>query len=271
MSPVPAFSSAADALAAVRAGLRFVAAADVTQMSVRSQAECLQMMEQADAILTAARASVLSTFSTGQGYWDDGDYSARSWLIHKTGITPGAAVGHTAWARRTGTHPRVVAALAAEMVTESVGRMICLWTGKLPEKFQDESDELLLAAAAGGMDLAGLTAMAAEMYERSRADLPDEDPEGALEDRAVRLETTFGGAGVIHGDLTPECAAAVGAALDALSAPAGAEDDRSHEQRYHDALQEAMRWLGFCVMLDAWTTSRQTGRKPSSARASTPV
>ncbi len=31
--------------------------------------------------------------------------------------------------------------------------------------------------------------------------------------------------------------------LDALSAPAGADDDRSHEQRYHDALQEAMRRL----------------------------
>ena len=33
------------------------------------------------------------------------------------------------------------------------------------------------------------------------------------------------------------------AVLDALSAPAGAEDDRTREQRYHDALQEAMRRL----------------------------
>ena len=55
--------------------------------------------------------------------------------------------------------------------------------------------------------------------------------------------TTFAGAGVLHGDLTPECAAVVTAVLDALSAPAGAEDDRTHEQRYHDALQEAMRRL----------------------------
>ena len=31
--------------------------------------------------------------------------------------------------------------------------------------------------------------------------------------------------------------------LDALSAPAGADDDRTREQRYHDALQEAMRRL----------------------------
>jgi hypothetical protein len=52
MSSVPVFSSAADAMAAVRAGLRFAAAADAAQMSVQSQAECMRDLEQADAILT---------------------------------------------------------------------------------------------------------------------------------------------------------------------------------------------------------------------------
>ena len=64
-----------------------------------------------------------------------------------------------------------------------------------------------------------------------------------FDDRSVRLAMTFGGAGVIRGDLTPECAQIVRAVLDALSARAGAEDDRSHDQRYHDALQEAMTRL----------------------------
>ena len=91
------------------------------------------------------------------------------------------------------------------------------------------------------MELRDLAGLAAEIYERSRPDLPDEDPARAFEDRGVRLETTFGGAGVLNGDLTPECAAVVGAVLDALSAPAGQEDDRTRDQRYHDALQEAMR------------------------------
>ena len=57
------------------------------------------------------------------------------------------------------------------------------------------------------------------------------------------METTFAGAGVISGDLTPECAAIVTAVLDALSAPMDAEDTRTKEQRYHDGLQEAMRRL----------------------------
>ena len=59
----------------------------------------------------------------------------------------------------------------------------------------------------------------------------------------MKLAATLGGAGVIRGDLTPECAEFVQTVLDALSAPAGADDDRTHEQRYHDALQEAMRRL----------------------------
>ena len=57
------------------------------------------------------------------------------------------------------------------------------------------------------------------------------------------METTFGGAGVVTGDLTPECSAVVTTVLDALSAPAGAQDTRSREQRFHDALEDAMRRL----------------------------
>ena len=137
----------------------------------------------------------------------------------------------------------MLAALATRQVSESVGRLICLWTSRLPEKFRDESDELLIAAAAAGLRLEDLAALSAEMYERARGDLPDEDPDRDFADRSLKLATTFGGAGVVHGDLTPECAAAVAAVLDALSAPAGAEDDRTRDQRYHDALQEAMRRL----------------------------
>ena len=249
MGVAPAFASVGEAMDMARAALGYLAAADAAQLAAAELAEYLQTLEQTDAISTAARASLLAAFTARQGYCDDADYSPRAWLIHKTGITKGAAVGHTAWAKRASTHPRVLAALAAGRVSASVGRMICLWTDKLPEKFREESDELLLTAAMAGLGLQDLGALAAEMYERSRADLPDEDPARAFEDRAVRLATTFQGAGVLNGDLTQECAAVVGAVLDALSAPAGAEDDRTQDQRYHDALQEAMRRLAASDLL----------------------
>jgi Domain of unknown function (DUF222) len=236
-------ASAREALDMVRAGLGYLAAADATQFPAATQAGCLRELEQDAAVLTAARGVVLAGFTAGQGYADDADYSARSWLIHKTHITSGAAVGHTAWAKRTGTHPRVVAALAAGQVSESVGRLICLWTGKLPEQHRDDADEVLLAAAASGLGLEELAALAAQMYERARGDLPDEDPDRDFADRGLKLATTFGGAGVIHGDLTAECAEMVGRVLDALGAKAGKDDDRTRDQRYHDALQEAMKRL----------------------------
>jgi hypothetical protein len=235
--------SAREALDMVRAGLGYLAAADPAQLPAAAQAECLRELEQDDAVATAARASFLSSFTAAQGYSGDAEYSAVSWLIHRTGITRGAAVGHTAWAKRVAAHPRVLAALAAGQVSESAGRLICLWTDKLPQQYRDQADELLLAAAAGGLGLAELAAMAAEMYVRARGDLPDQDPDRDFADRGLKLATTFGGAGVIHGDLTAECAAAVAAVLDALSAPAGKDDDRTKDQRYHDALHEAMRRL----------------------------
>ncbi|MGH3123470.1 MAG: DUF222 domain-containing protein [Streptosporangiaceae bacterium] len=236
-------SSVSEAMEMVQAGLSYLAAADAAQLADEAQAECLRGLERADAVVTAARASFLSAFTVGKGYSADADYSARAWLMHRTGITRGAAASHTAWARRAATHPHVVAALAAGELSESYGRTICQWTDKLPEKFREESDELLVKAAAAGLGLADLSALFAEMYQRAGSELPDEDPDRAFGDRGVRLETTFRGAGVLNGDLTPECAAVVGAVLDALSAPAGAEDDRTRDQRYHDALAEAMRRL----------------------------
>jgi hypothetical protein len=95
------------------------------------------------------------------------------------------------------------------------------------------------------MDLRDLAMLAAEIQSRAQPAPGDDDDDAGkvFGDRAVRLETTFEGAGVLSGDLSPECAAVLTTVLEALSAPRGAEDDRSHEQRYHDALQEAARRL----------------------------
>ena len=158
-------------------------------------------------------------------------------------MTKGAARGHLGWARRAATHPQVVAALAeGTVLTESMARALCGWTDQLPAGCREAADGILVAAARAGARQEDLAALAAEIYARSRPG-DDDDPEPAFEDRRLRVETTFAGAGVIAGDLTPECAAVVTAVLDALSAPRGAEDARTREQRYHDALADAMRRL----------------------------
>jgi hypothetical protein len=240
---LPDPASAAEAIDRVLSGLSYLTAADPTAMAVQSQAECLQALEQGDAMSTAARARILGAFTAGQGYSADADYSPTSWLIHRTKVTKGAARGHLGWAGRTSTHPHVLNALAeGTVVSESMARIICQWTDKLPEACRRAADEILIAAAWAGGRQEDLAALAAEIYARSLSEGED-DPEPRFEDRRVRVETTFDGAGVIAGDLTPECAAVITAVLESLSAPAGAEDTRTRDQRYHDALAEAMRRL----------------------------
>src|SRR5580658_9860471 len=126
----------------VLTGLTYLATTDPTTLAAQAQAECLQGLEQAAAIATAARARILAAFTAGHGYSDDADYSPTSWLIHHTKVTKGAARGHLGWARRAATHPQVVAALAeGTVLTESMARTICGWTDKLPANCQEAADE----------------------------------------------------------------------------------------------------------------------------------
>jgi hypothetical protein len=243
VSAVPAPATIAEAVDMYLTSLRYLAAADPTTLVAQAQAESLQALEQGDAISTAARARILAAFTAGQGYSEDADYSPTSWLIHRTRITKGAARGHLGWARRATAHPTVLAALAeGTVLSESMAWNICRWTDKLPADCRETADEILVAAARAGARKEDLAALAAEIYARSLPDSED-DQEADFEDRKLRVETTFAGAGVMTGDLTPECAAVVTAVLEALSVPAGAEDTRTKDQRYHDALEGAMRRL----------------------------
>jgi hypothetical protein len=109
-----------------------------------------------------------------------------------------------------------------------------------PGEFRETAEEILILAARAGADLRALAEICAEIRYRTAPPDPHDDNDKHL-DRDLSLETTFEGAGVLHGDLTPECSALVAAMLDALAAPAGAGDPRIRPQRYHDAMAEAMR------------------------------
>ena len=125
---------------------------------------------------TAARASILAAFTSGQGYSADADYSPRAWLINRTRMTKGTAVAYTAWVRRAAGHPEVAAALAAGEISESFARTICPGPDKLPEDCRPDADAILLAAAGTGMDLRDLAGLAGEIYARSLPEDPDEVP-----------------------------------------------------------------------------------------------
>ncbi len=323
---VPAPTSLAEAQAMRRASDSYMAAADPADFTVAEQADALIQMEQSNAIATVAQAWFLSAFVSAQGPAADGDASGRTWVLRKTGVTPGCAAGRIGWSRRVRAHPLVAAALAeGGRVSDSLGKAIADYTDKLPAADRDAADAILLGVARAGARQDDIARLAAQMYERSRSGTPDEDPDdgdpgshgdpggpdgsgipggdpdapaiptrpgprdpdapggpggdpdgaggnpggpdgdrdgrgsdhdgyGAsdgpgedsddgFDDRSVRLDTTLGGAGVLYGDLSSDCAALVKTVLEALSAPAGAEDTRSKAQRWHDALADAMSRL----------------------------
>jgi hypothetical protein len=216
---------------------------DPASLPAEAAAERLRLLEQADAMAAAARAQLLTVFDAKDGHLADGQRSTRTWLVHTTRVTTGQAGEYKAIQALARDHQTLLAALAeGDVITKSVALQLAKWTKVIPRDCRPEAEELLVAAARAGVDLRGLAAICAEIRARIADADPDSDDDRDL-DRGVSLDTTFDGAGVIHGDLTPECAAMVQAVLDALSAPAGGGDLRTRPQRYHDGLAEAMKRL----------------------------
>src|SRR6516165_2034602 len=238
-SPKP--DTIAEAMAMAEAGLAHLANVNATSLTTGEQADCLRALERMESRHTAARASVLSAFAGTGGHEDDGHGSAKAWLKWQTRVTGGAAAGAMGWARRLGVHPAVAEALAAGEMSESWARLVCAWTDLLPDEYRADADAILLGAAMGGADLRDLAGLAEEI--RNRCAGPDADDDDGFTDRGLRLGTTFRGAGKLDGDLTPGCAAALGAVLESLGKKAGPEDTRTRRQRHHDALEEACRRL----------------------------
>ncbi len=161
----------------------------------------------------------------------------------RTRITRGAAAGAMGWMRRLSAHPAVAAALAAGELSGSWARAVCAWTDLLPAECRADADAILLgrrrrtAPIWRGSGGAGRGDAAADRPARTR------DGDDGFTGRSVQLDVTFGQAGKLDGDLTPQCTAALSAVLDALGKRAGPEDLRTAGQRRHDALEEACRRL----------------------------
>ena len=172
MSSVMSPASADEALEMLTTAMGYLAAADPAAMTAEEQARCLRVLERATSAGTAARTTVLGAFASAQGHGADAEYSPRAWLIHKTGVTKGAAVAYTSWVRRAEEHPRVLAALATGDLPESVARILCQWINRLPEDQRDLAEEKLVAAALAEMSLQDLAGLYGEIYEQARSASP---------------------------------------------------------------------------------------------------
>jgi hypothetical protein len=206
--------------------------------------DALLALGRVQAKLAAARAELLRRFDAANAHDADGYGSSSAWLAANAGLTKKDARSAVREMRRHGERPRLSAALRAGHISQSWADEIAAWTRRLPADLRDETDKILLDAVAAGVALDDLAVIAGCAIERWRQQQPDPDgPDDGFDERGLQLGTTFGGAAVLRGNLTPECAAAVRAVLEALGKKAGPEDDRTEQKRFHDALQLACTLL----------------------------
>src|SRR5258708_1170861 len=208
-------SCPADALLMISAGLGYLNQCDAPGLGAAGQAEVLAALERAESQNTAARARVLSAFTSSRGFEADGQFGPKPWPRGQTKITKGPAARAVGGAPRLDVHPAVGGALGAGEITVSWARELCGWTDQLPEDLRGDADQILLAAAAGGADLGDLAGLALEMIDRSRT-TPDPDPDRDFTDRQLGLETPLGRAGPPDGDPTATSAPPPQPVLDPL-------------------------------------------------------
>jgi hypothetical protein len=229
------FGSVAEALRMANATMDYLNGPGAADLDPAACGTALRSLAEVQAKFTAAHASVLARFDAADAHDSDGYGTSVSWLDAMANMTRPDAKAEVRRMRLLRDHPVLAAALASADISKSWALAIADWTRKLPAELRAETISILVQAARAGACRDDLRLIAGVALEKWRASRPDADEDG-FDDRYVQAGTTFGGAGVIRGNLTPECAAAVQAVLEALGKKAGAEDVRTEGQRFHDAL-----------------------------------
>jgi hypothetical protein len=237
------FGSAAEALAMGIAFADYLNSPGTAELDPAALGEVLVSLGEIQSKLAVAHAQFLFRFDAHDGHDADGYASSSAWLAAMTRLSKKDAKAAVRRMRVIADHPLLARGVVQGDISDSGAREIVGWLKKLPEGLREGTEKILADAAAGGASLEDLAVITAAALAQWEADHPDEDDEGGFPDRFLQVETTLGGAGVIRGDLTPECASAVTAVLEALGKKAGPEDDRSTPQRFHDALQLACELL----------------------------
>jgi hypothetical protein len=147
-------SSADEALRQLQSVAAVLAGLDVTQMPAEALPEYLRRMEQADAVLAAARGQFLGAFDAKDGHLADGQRTTRTWLVHTLRVTRGQAGEYRALQALAREHRPLLEGLRdGHALTKSVALQLAKWTQPIPGEFREQADEILAAAARAGAGL----------------------------------------------------------------------------------------------------------------------
>ena len=232
-----------EALAMIHAGLDHLNnGVDWRSPGSAAQARALQSLQAASAKWSVAHGEGLRAIAASGGYAIDGHTDVRAWLRHSCRQTREAARKLHLWEKTLKEHPLLRDALAEGGISESWAGQFAAWNDRLPGAEIDKADAILLGAARDGLLLRpDIARIAQAIYEAVMGQLPSPDDGDGGRDRDLRMATTIGGAGKLHGDLSPQCAALLEKVLAAFGRPVGPDDLRTVGERNHDALETALR------------------------------
>ena len=235
--------SVTEALRMMGAGLDYLNGPAVGELTAASYGAVLTSLGETQAKLTAAHATVLARFDGAGAHDADGYPTSAAWLAAMSHMSPRDAKAAVRQMRTLTKHWPLEEALARGEISASWTDQILKWIKDLPGQLRDDTEtilgieKILIQAAASGASLDDLRTILARALAQWQAQHPDPDEDDGFDDRYVQVGSTFRGAGVLRGNLTAECAAAVQAVLESLGKKAGKEDTRTEGQRFHDALQ----------------------------------
>lgn len=237
---VPSPGEVAGLLGTMQRTMSRLAQTDMTALTAAEQFEVLAALETVDAMRAAVRGEAGAVFEANGGYDEYGYAGLVSCVQAKLNITRGKARSYKSWAKRARQHPLIIAALKGGLISESLAEQLMSWSEALKDPdLTAKMDDVLLAGALAGLSQADLRGL----YEEARALAAPADEDGPEPpDRRLDLTTTLDGAGILRGELTPECAALLQAGLEAFAKQkAGADDNRGYAVRCHDALVQLLK------------------------------
>ena len=228
--------------------LVFLAGEDAASLPAQTVADQLRALERTDAVGAALHGGPAADGLRGPGRPARLRPAEHPELAGPTHCgSPGARPAEYQAIQALARGHQVLHAALAEgwVISKSEALQLAKWTRPIPAEYRGEAEDILVAAARVGVDLRGLAAICAEIRARTAEARPERRRQRPGRWTAPCPWTRrSSGAGVVHGDLTPECTAMVQAVLDALVRPQGRRGTCGPaRQRYHDALSEAMKRL----------------------------
>ena len=182
----------------------------------------------------------LKRFDTGHGYAASGALNPKPWLRWQCHLSPSAASDRVEVSRLLASLPETTDSFAEGEISYQHASMIARTAEKLGEKMEAGAEKLLVNAAKE-MDPARLRVACLQLRHCLDPDAVLADANEANELRYLYLSQTLDGVFYLNGRLDAEGGASLQTALNALSGPRAADDQRAPKQRRADSLVELAR------------------------------